>query len=324
MPLFSIIIPAYNRQHLLPATLRSVAAQRFTDYEIIVIDDASTDDTARVAEQFDHVRLIRRPRNGGLCAARNDGLAQAQGEYCALLDSDDLWAPWTLECYHRAAGRFRRPAIINCDGIVGIHQEQNLGQVAETPFSASCFQDYLAYRSHHHQGLLLLTGMAIRTDLLRAVGGFREQFRAFSEDQDLWLRLGTAPGFVRIAQPLCWGYRDHANNVSKDLSRQFVGGQALVHAERNGEYPGGRRRQRQRRKIITLMTRHTARIAFAEHDHLSAGWTLYKDTWTWNLQLGRWKFMAGFPALMAATLAKRQLRRNPWRAQRSPTAPLYP
>ena len=304
MPFFSVIVPAYNREHLLALALRSILAQRFGDYEVIVVDDGSTDGTARVAAELGRgIRLIRLERNRGFCTARNAGLAVAHGEYCALLDSDDYWAPWTLECYHRAITANRRPAIVSCDGIVGIRGEGDMSRLTETPFLATAFQDYLAYRCRHPQGLIAVIGMAIRTDLLRQVGGFREQFHAFSEDQDLWLRLGLASRFVRISQPLCWGYRDHSGNLSKDLPRQFQGGRVLIRSERQGDYPGGRQRRWDRRKVITLMTRYMAREAL-EKGHVADGLSLYGKTLAWNLRLGRIRFLAAYPVLAAAALAK--------------------
>ena len=92
-PKVSVIIPAYNAAPYLAETLASVFAQSYPDYEIIVVDDGSTDDTLAVLEQFaDRITLIRKP-NGGPASARNAGLRQARGELLAFLDGDDLWLP---------------------------------------------------------------------------------------------------------------------------------------------------------------------------------------------------------------------------------------
>lgn len=96
-PLVSVIIPTYNRAALLCEAIDTVLAQSYQNTEIIVIDDGSTDDTTAAVQKYgDRIRYTRRP-NAGVNAARNLGLKQARGDYVALLDSDDLWAPYKLE-----------------------------------------------------------------------------------------------------------------------------------------------------------------------------------------------------------------------------------
>jgi teichuronic acid biosynthesis glycosyltransferase TuaG len=96
VPLVSILTPAYNAAAYLPETLNSALRQTMTDFEVLVVDDGSTDDTARIVEAFsardDRIRLIRKA-NGGSATARNLGISQSRGEFLALLDSDDLWMP---------------------------------------------------------------------------------------------------------------------------------------------------------------------------------------------------------------------------------------
>ena len=98
-PTVSIVIPSYNRAHLIAETLASVAAQTFTDYEVLVIDDGSKDNTEEVlrpwCEKDSRIRYVKQV-NGGVSTARNHGLRLARGEFIAFLDSDDLWSPWKL------------------------------------------------------------------------------------------------------------------------------------------------------------------------------------------------------------------------------------
>lgn len=97
--MISVILPTYNRAELLPRAVQSVLAQTHRDLELIVVDDASTDDTARVMAEIGdpRVRYIRQEENRGACAARNRGVAEARGEYIAFQDSDDTWAADKLE-----------------------------------------------------------------------------------------------------------------------------------------------------------------------------------------------------------------------------------
>ena len=92
MPIVSIIIPAYNAEQFIAATLESALAQTLKDTEVIVIDDGSKDGTARVVQTFPTVRYVRQT-NGGVSTARNHGAALAQGQFLAFLDSDDIWHP---------------------------------------------------------------------------------------------------------------------------------------------------------------------------------------------------------------------------------------
>ncbi|QJB58015.1 glycosyltransferase family 2 protein [Pseudodesulfovibrio sp. zrk46] len=96
--LISIILPTYNRAHFLPACLDSVFAQTYTNWELVVIDDGSTDSTVEVLEKYSDPRIVYIYQdNQGVSAARNTGIAQCKGEYIALLDSDDEWMPKKLE-----------------------------------------------------------------------------------------------------------------------------------------------------------------------------------------------------------------------------------
>ncbi len=95
----SVILPTYNRSHSLPAAIKSVLEQSYHDLELIVVDDASSEDIERLVRSIDdsRIRYFRRPENGGAAAARNSGLAMAIGEFIAFQDSDDLWLPNKLE-----------------------------------------------------------------------------------------------------------------------------------------------------------------------------------------------------------------------------------
>lgn len=95
--LVSVVIPTYNRAHLIGETIESVLAQTYQSVEIIVVDDGSHDNTRDVVESYGSAVRYRYQSNAGVSAARNAGFAAARGEFIALLDSDDLWLPWKLE-----------------------------------------------------------------------------------------------------------------------------------------------------------------------------------------------------------------------------------
>ena len=96
--MISVVIPLYNKRGSIASTVQSVLGQTFTDFELIVVDDGSTDGSADVVRTFEdsRIRLVSKP-NGGVCSARNEGIRQARSEYVAFLDADDLYEPEFLQ-----------------------------------------------------------------------------------------------------------------------------------------------------------------------------------------------------------------------------------
>src|ERR1700738_1594603 len=118
MPRVSVIIPIYNGGATIERALKSVFEQTFTDFEIVVVDDGSTDDTPSVLARFgDRIRVIRQP-NRGLPGARNAGVAVSRGELLALIDHDDRWLPQKLELTVRALLDNPGAALVYSDMIV--------------------------------------------------------------------------------------------------------------------------------------------------------------------------------------------------------------
>ncbi len=96
----SVVIPTFNRAPLIGRAISSVLAQSYSDIEVIVVDDGSTDDTPKIMEAFvdPRIRYLRRKKNLGASASRNEGIAAASGSFVAYLDSDDTWEPQKLKC----------------------------------------------------------------------------------------------------------------------------------------------------------------------------------------------------------------------------------
>ena len=124
----SVIVPTYNRGHLLERALRSVLTQTHQQLELIIVDDGSVDNTADVVSTYDadsRVRYIRHQDNLGSSVARNTGIRHAQGEYIAFLDSDDEWLPTKLEKQMLLFqyGSLPRLGAVNC-GIINVRERQ--------------------------------------------------------------------------------------------------------------------------------------------------------------------------------------------------------
>jgi glycosyltransferase involved in cell wall biosynthesis len=289
--LFSVVIPAYNRLEFLPRTLESVFAQTFTDFEVIVADDGSTDGTREYLQANQPRVKTVTGKNGGPGAARNLGLAAAQGEYVVFIDSDDVWFPWTLQAAARLiAGH--RPTIIAM-AVQQFREESELTLVHEGPVDYTAYRDFLdSSASAHLAGSSAL--VVSRADAAR-VGGFTTE-RINGEDCDFNLRLGTAPGYIVMRSPIGVGWRRHPASATHNLDLAIAGARYLVSHEHNGAYDGGAARARQRREILTRVVRPIS-VAAAKAGLASEAFEMYRQTFRWHLMLGRWYYLLGFPAL---------------------------
>jgi GT2 family glycosyltransferase len=290
MKLFSVVIPTYNRAQFLIKTLESVLAQDCQDFEIIVVDDGSTDATTQILESFgDKIRVFRQ-ENKGPGAARNLAVKNSTGEYIACLDSDDLWFPWTLTTYAQIIKENNRPTLI-AGATAYFENEAELSGLVLKPLALETFADFFAdSRRGHFCGTCQ---MVVRRDACQGVGGFAEEKTINNEDQDLVMRLGTVPGYIYVSAPAMIGYRQHPESFGRDLSRNFAGTLRLVQMEKAGHFPGGKGRRGDRRRILTLYVRPVSLALLRQREYQKA-WALYRQTFAWNLAQGRLRYLAGF------------------------------
>ncbi len=238
-------MPTYNRAALLAEALESVRVQEFTDFELIVVDDGSTDDTAAVLARFgegqspEKFRVLHQT-NGGPGAARNLALSEARGEYCTFLDSDDLFFPWSLAIVAQAISH-ARPSVMICS-FHSFDCSQEFAEVSREPLQTTTWPDLYAFAVKHHLGPCGV--LVARTELLREVGGFLTE-RIVGEDLDLMLRLGCAPVMVNLRSPPLYGYRLHADNFTLNYERWYQGACQLLRRYRQGIFPGGAARRRE-------------------------------------------------------------------------------
>ena len=204
-PAVSVIIPTYNRGSLVTAAIESALAQTFTDFELIVVDDGSTDDTAiRLQPYMDRVRYIHQP-NSGASAAQNAGLHSAVGEWVAVLASDDAWHPKKLQMQLEAIealGKQFGACFTDCRFTgnqstratafeeAGIKKEGRFGPL----------NDPLQYVWEDAYGLYVQSMLVLRS-LVIDVGGFDETLK-YSEDRDLIFKLSLRTKFCYVAAPL--------------------------------------------------------------------------------------------------------------------------
>lgn len=295
----SVIIPTYNRASVLARALRSVSSQTLRPEEVIVVDDGSTDDTASMVRDYGERIHYLRQENRGPGAARNLGIAHATGRYVAFLDSDDLWFPWTLGNFRHAIGENHQPSLV-AGTEFSFSQPDQLAQVERDEAAWTYYAHYLASAD---DGVWIGgCAAAIRRDELDSAGGFTED-HINGEDSDLWLRLGSAPGFLRITSPPTFAYRRHPSSAISNLTRTVEGAQLLIGRERAGTYPGGIAHARERREIICRHIRPVA-LECLKEGLGQAGFRIYRRSFGWNLRLGRFRFLLGFPVLLIVGIWK--------------------
>jgi GT2 family glycosyltransferase len=195
VPTVSVIIPCYGQAEYLPEAVRSVLSQTFTDWELIVVDDGSPDDTADVATSLiaaypeRHIRLIRQA-NAGLASARNAGIARSKGRYVLPLDADDMIAPSMLEQTVSLLERDQGVSIAYTD-LQQFGGENEVIQAAE-------FDPHRLPEANHLSYCALY-----RREVWEAVGGYNPNMSFGYEDWDFWLgSLERGYGFRRVPEPL--------------------------------------------------------------------------------------------------------------------------
>src|SRR5262245_27684083 len=218
-PGVSVIIPTHNRAHFLPTALRSVLDQTFQDLEIMVVDDASTDGTPGIRQQFQDPRIhwLRHDSNRGGAAARNTGIANSRGEYIAFLDDDDEWHPEKLA--RQIEVMRKRPAEIAAVYTGYPAADRATGHVRGrmTPRRRGDLQAYLL-KSNPIGGT---SSVLLRRACQALVGLFDETLPSF-QDRDLWIRISREFHFDYVEQPLL-NYFSHPKKVWTNLESLIKG-----------------------------------------------------------------------------------------------------
>lgn len=211
----SAIIPAYNGEsRFLAQAIQSVLAQSVVPQDIIVVDDASTDNTAELIARFSQVRYIRRAFNGGQAAARNDGAKMAQGQYLAFLDQDDLWEPTFLSEALAVIEKIPQAAVVHCDGYQVDEQNDILEYDAAMKHAPSITQ--LLRKGHD----VATSGSLFRAACFEAVGGYDEDLSIW-EDIDLAIRLCSHYDLVHLPKPL-YRHRLYNRNASREIPSEHA------------------------------------------------------------------------------------------------------
>lgn len=210
-PLVTVIMPVYNGEQYLLEALQSVFSQTFRDFELLVVDDGSTDATHSILEAYgDRLTLIQQ-RNAGHAAARNAALRIARGQWIAMIDADDMWQPTKLE---------EQLALTDSADIVytATRNFEDSARVDEVTFRDGQCPSGDVFRQLLIDNFLTHSSVLLRKSAVVAVGGYDESLKTTC-DWDLWLRMSAAGSCFAGTQKPLTSYRWRANSWSRNHDR---------------------------------------------------------------------------------------------------------
>jgi glycosyltransferase involved in cell wall biosynthesis len=217
MPKVSVLLTCYNHIKYLPACYEGVLAQTFQDYEIIAVDDGSEDGTREwLSGQGDRVQCIFNPQNIGTYATLNVGLAAAKGEFIAILNDDDLWAPAKLERQLALFDKHPKVGLVHTDGTF-IDGEGDRMEGSPLGFEFPRTETGNVALDLVYQNKIIASAALVRRECFDKLGGFNEKYFG-SGDWEMWLRVAREYEIGFVEEPLTF-YRVHGANASHKLDR---------------------------------------------------------------------------------------------------------
>jgi len=276
-PLVSVIIPTFNRARYLREAIDSVLHQTYSDWELIIVDDGSTDETQANMETLAdaRVQVVRRPHEGNVARTRNVGLERARGRYVAFLDSDDRWMPSKLQLQvtdlaTKAGHRW------------GYTYFEQIGEHGESvpfprhmrrrPCEGWILEDLL-----RGEAWVATPTVLVERELMADIGGFDEAL-AFSEDYDAFIRLAMRSEVSLVAAPVCI-VRVHPGNTRKGYDAvDIVASRIRLHAKLMAQ-PLPRRIRRLSRREYVLAATELAGVHRGRREYRMAFATLGRALW---------------------------------------------
>jgi glycosyltransferase involved in cell wall biosynthesis len=248
-PFISIVVPTWNGGAMIGETIDSLLNQDFphSQYEIIIVDDASTDNTLERLEAFSgRVRVFQQSKAGS-ASARNLGIHRADGDYLVCFDQDDILFPYALQVYRGVIDAFDRPPVVLAQ-YIQFRGGEVINPGSGNPARVNCVKcrDYFGKTV---QTEVLNSIFVLRRDSVLHAGCYSSDTASY-DDHDLLFKLGTASPMVKILHPPTVAYRIHDRNATRDAEFLLQGTLALIRNERLRLYPGGWRRLLDRRGLI--------------------------------------------------------------------------
>lgn len=208
-PLVSVVVATYNRAHTIERALESIYAQTFHNYEVIVVDDGSTDETRSLIEnhlEWNSFKYIHQ-ENKGVAEARNTGVRNSRGEYVAFCDSDDFWLPNKIET---------QLPLFTADTVL-VYSDVYIFEDAERP-KARSYEFMTPYRGDVYVNLLRKNFIATSSVIVRKSLLQRPFLGQTGEDWQMWLSVAKKGLFDYVEEPLAY-YQEHSQGLSKAKAR---------------------------------------------------------------------------------------------------------
>ena len=232
MPKFSIIIPLYNKEKFIENTLKSVLQQSFTDYEVLIVNDGSTDASETKILAFNDSRIQYFYKdNEGASEARNYGIKKAKSEYITFLDADDYWYPNFLEAMFLTIGKFPEQKVFAA--AIEIENPKNvIPSSYSIPKSTDCVVvNY--FEASYQEGVIFTSCAVFHKSVFEAVGDFDPKIKS-GQDTDLWIRIGLVYPVV-FSFKILTRYIYDPNSLSKnpDILHQKLDFSKFTDAEKS-------------------------------------------------------------------------------------------
>lgn len=246
-PRCSIVIPTYNHAHFLRTALDSVRAQTFGDWEAIVVNNFSEDDTIAVVESYDdpRIRLVNFANHGIIAAARNHGLSLTKAPIVAFLDSDDFWHPEKLAC---CLEKLAQGYDLVCHAESWVRQGQRPRIVRYGPEARATYESLLL-----DGNCISTSAVVVRRDWVERVGAFdvRPEF-VTAEDYEMWLKLARDGARIGFIAEVLGQYLIHEGNQSRAALRNMHAVMAVFEHHRSALAAGTSARRLRRREAVLL------------------------------------------------------------------------
>ena len=222
-PLFSVVIPTYNRAHVLRRSVDSVLRQTYRNFELLIIDDGSTDETKSLIEEYDdpRVRYLAHERNLGQNRALNTGIESARGELISFLDSDDEWMPEMLE---RVLEKFRSDPEFGC--VYTLYAVRDLSGSIRAPIGSN-LEGNIYKEALEHGEISPPSALTVRRRCFDVVGKFDPDI-VVCQDDIMFLRLAKEFKFGRVDEVLANMYYDAGGRISENPVLSAKGYYALA------------------------------------------------------------------------------------------------
>ncbi len=219
-PYFSVVVPTHNRANILKRAVDSVLCQTFDNFELIIVDDHSEDNTADYINSIsdDRVKYVLNNRTPGACGARNEGVFLAKGKWIAFLDDDDVWLSRKLEFqYNFIANLGPKVGLVSTDYVI-IKDYGKKEQTIQNRLSGWVQEKLL------HGGYFgCLSSNCIKFDVLNQINGFDESFLS-NQDLDLWIRIAEVAKFDFVPLPLVVMFQENRKDrIGKNPVKKLQG-----------------------------------------------------------------------------------------------------